>query len=85
MKKKLIILAGSVMALAICATTYFSANANSDVSLLMQNVEALAVGEGAGGSYNQVEEVTVDVWDEDSYTYVKTTTKVCKDPGATIC
>ena len=42
MKKKLIILAGSLMALAICATTYFSANANSDVSLLMQNVEAVA-------------------------------------------
>ena len=45
MKKKLIILAGSLMTLVICATTYFSVNANSDVSLLMQNVEALAEGE----------------------------------------
>ena len=52
MKKKLIILAGSLMALAICATTYFSANANSDVSLLMQNVEAVAQGEGATTSWN---------------------------------
>ncbi len=42
MKKKLILLAGSLLAIAAVATTVVATNSNNDMSLLMQNVEALA-------------------------------------------
>lgn len=46
MKKKLLILAGSLMALAAVTTTVVATNSNDEASLLMRNVEAMARGEG---------------------------------------
>lgn len=42
MKKKLILLAGSLLAIAAVATTVVATNSNDDMSLLAQNTEALA-------------------------------------------
>jgi hypothetical protein len=46
MKKKLILLAGSLLAIAAVITTIVATNSNDEKSLLMQNVEALAALEG---------------------------------------
>ena len=48
MKKRLMILAGSLLAIAAVATTVVGTNSNDDMSLLAQNVEALAQGETNG-------------------------------------
>ena len=45
MKKRLMILAGSLLAIAAVATTVVGTNSNDDMSLLIKNVEALADGE----------------------------------------
>jgi hypothetical protein len=48
MKKKLILLAGSLLAIAAVATTVVTTNSNEDMSLLARNIEALARGESGG-------------------------------------
>lgn len=50
MKKKLILLAGLLFAIATVATTVMGSRSNDDMSLLMQNVEALAQREDLGES-----------------------------------
>ena len=45
MKKRIMILAGSLLAIAAVATTVVATNSNDDMSLLAQNIEALAQSE----------------------------------------
>jgi hypothetical protein len=59
-KKRLLILAGSLMAIAAVTTTIMATNSNDEKSLLAQNVEALAYNEWDWGGQS---------WDDDDHWY----------------
>lgn len=66
MKKKLILLAGSLFAIAAVTTTVVAINLNNETSLLAMNVEALAQGELFYGEEGCL------VWDSTCYGVVAT-------------
>lgn len=65
MKRNLLLLIGSLMALAAVATTVAAMNSNDEASLLIRNVEALAWGE----------------WDDDDDREGETPAEKCKRKG----
>jgi hypothetical protein len=69
MKKRIMILAASLFAVAAVATTVAATNSNDEASLLARNVEALASGESGWFYCSGYPVPLVCVWDSNGNPY----------------